>query len=103
MCIKINNVKRTLIKHRIDEQRYPLYNHGFMDLNTQYSTTGVNGINEACELLDKNVLHNDGQAFIMKMLDLINNLNDKATIKYGVPHNCEQVPSENSSIKFKNI
>ena len=100
LSIKINNVKRTLINHRIEENRYPLYNHGFLETIKQYSTTGINGLYEACEIMDYNILEESGQDFVYSILDTINKLNDKASDKYKVPHNMEQTPSENSAIKL---
>ena len=99
ISIKINNTKRFLLNKRIESNSLPLYSLKFMELNTQYSTVGVMGLNEACECMGLNILHKDGQDFISKLLDLINNLNDIATKKYNAPHNCEQVPAENSAIK----
>jgi ribonucleoside-triphosphate reductase len=100
MCIKINNVKRNLILNRIEEKRYPLYNHGFMDITKQYSTVGVTGINEACELMGFDILNEDGQSFTMSILDCVNNINNKWSEKYKAPHNTEMVPSESSAVKL---
>jgi ribonucleoside-triphosphate reductase len=100
ICIKINNVKRQLIQSRIDEHRYPLYNHGFMELNRQYSTIGITGVNEACEILGYDTLEEEGQQIIFSILDTINNINAKAEDKYKAPHNMEQVPSESSAVKL---
>jgi ribonucleoside-triphosphate reductase len=98
--IKINNTKRFLLKKRISSKSLPLYELGFMSLDTQYSTIGVTGLNEACEFMGLNILNQDGQDFIIKLLDTINTLNDKAAKKYNSPHNLEQTPSENSAIKM---
>jgi ribonucleoside-triphosphate reductase len=100
MTIKINNTKRHLVKKRIENGALPLYNLGFMDLHKQYSTVGVVGINEMCEILGYDILQEEGQQFVIKVLNIINDLNDVATKKYNAPHNLEQVPAENSSIKL---
>jgi anaerobic ribonucleoside-triphosphate reductase len=102
LSIRISNTKRHLLQRRINEGRAPLYTLGFMDLNTQYSTTGVIGINEACELMGYDILNEDGQKFVTNTLDIINKLNDVATKRYSAPHNTEQVPGENSSVKMAN-
>ena len=39
-----------------------------MDIGKQYSTCGVNGINEALEILGYNVLKQDGQEFVKQIL-----------------------------------
>lgn len=99
---KINNSKRHIIKRRIENGAQPLYSQGFMDINKQYSTCGLNGINEAITIMGYDVLHNGGVEFGLKMLDVINKTNDRLQKQYKAPHNCEQTPSENSSIKLAN-
>ena len=66
----------------------------------QYSTTGVVGLNEACEFMGMSVLEENGQQFISDIIDDINKMNDSASKQYNAPHNCEQVPAENSAIKI---
>ena len=102
MVIRINNTKRTLLKKRITTDSLPLYKLGFMSLETQYCTTGVVGLNEACEIMGYNILKKDGQGFVSAILNTINNINDKASKKYNAPFNMEQTPSENSAIKMAN-
>jgi len=97
---KVNNAKRHLIEKRIKNGNEPLYTHGFMDLSRQYSTTGVNGLNECVELMGLNILEETGQTFVLDTLDIINASNDTFQKLYNAPHNVEQVPGENSSIKI---
>lgn len=99
MSIKINNAKRELIKKRIDVHALPLYDYGFMNLQKQYATTGLNGINEAVELLGYDILTKDGQDIVLKILNLVNSINDKYDEEMKYAHNCEQTPSESSAIK----
>jgi ribonucleoside-triphosphate reductase len=47
-----------------------------------------------------NILQKDGQEFVKKLLATVNDINDIQSSKYEVPMNCEQVPSEQSSIKI---
>ena len=96
----INNAKRNIIKKRIALGAYSLYTLGFVNINTQYSTCGVNGLNECCEEMGYDVLKEDGQTFILKCLDVINKTNDEMQKRYKAPHNCEQTPSESSAIKL---
>jgi len=100
LAIRINNVKRHILQRRIDDGRAPLYDKEFMVLSRQYSTVGVIGFNEVCDFMDLDILTEEGQDFVGKILDEINNLNDIASKKYSSPHNCEQVPAENSAIKM---
>ena len=71
-----------------------------MELSKQYSTVGVNGFNECIELLGENILETNGQELAIRILDTINDVNSKFQKKYNAPHNCEQVPAENMSIKM---
>lgn len=100
MSIKINNAKRELIKKRMAVHALPLYDYGFMNLQKQYATTGLNGINEAVEILGYDILTKEGQDIVLKILNLVNSINDKYDEEMKYAHNCEQTPSENSAIKL---
>lgn len=97
---KINNAKRKIVQRRIDLGAAPLYTHGYMDITKQYSTFGVTGLYEAVNILGKDILDEDGQALVMRILEHINQWIDEAQELYHVPHNCEQVPAESSSVKL---
>lgn len=45
-------------------------------------------------------MEESGQQFGLRILDTINNANKRFEKKYNAPHNCEQVPAENMSIKM---
>lgn len=100
MCAEINHIKRHVIKKRIENGNLPLYSLGFMDLKKQYSTCGLNGINEAVEIMGYDILKEDGQNFVFDILDTVNKVNKSMEKRFGYPHNCEQTPSENSAIKL---
>lgn len=100
VCSKINNAKRKVIEKRIKNGNEPLYTYEFMDLSRQYSTVGLNGINECIELMGENILEENGQNFLIDILDAINLENKKLEKQYNAPHNVEQVPGENMSIKL---
>jgi len=100
VAAKVNHTKRTIIKKRIESGNLPLYSLGFMELSRQYSTLGVNGLNECCEIMGYNILESDGQDFVVALLETINLENDKYQKLYKTPHNCEQIPGESSSIKL---
>jgi hypothetical protein len=100
ICAKINNAKRHIIKKRIDNGNEPLYTHGYMELSKQYSTVGVNGLNECVEIMGYKILNDDGVNFALRIMNIINTANKKFEKQYDAPHNCEQVPGENMSIKI---
>ena len=100
MCAEINHIKRHVIKKRIENGNLPLYSLGFMDLKKQYSTCGLNGINEAVEIMGYDILTKEGQDFVFDILNVVNKVNKSMEKRFGYPHNCEQTPSENSAIKL---
>jgi len=97
---RVNHTKRSIIKSRIESGNLPLYSLGFMELSKQYSTLGVNGLNECVEIMGYDILNEYGQDFVIRMLNFINEENDKYQKTYKTPHNCEQIPGENVSIKL---
>ena len=103
LAAKVNHVKRHIIKKRIDNGNLPLYSLGFMDLSRQYSTCGINGVNEALEILGFDVLTEEGQGLVKRILTAINDINADMAKRFGSPHNMEQTPSENSSIKLAQV
>ncbi|MCM1532913.1 MAG: hypothetical protein NC114_11695 [Ruminococcus flavefaciens] len=97
---RINACKRKLIRKRIELNAAPLYQHGYMDLNKQYSTFGVVGINEAVNLMGLNILEETGQRLVIDLLDHISDWIDQAEKAEHAPHNVEQVPAESSAVKL---
>ena len=100
MCAEVNAIKRHIIKTRIKNGNLPLYTLGFMDINKQYSTCGLNGINEAVEIMGYDILTDEGKEFVREILETVNQVNKSQERRFGYPHNCEQTPSENSAIKL---
>jgi anaerobic ribonucleoside-triphosphate reductase len=100
VCARINNAKRKLVQKRIDNGNHPLYELGFIDIQTQYSTVGINGFNECIEILGKDILTNEGQKLGLSIIETINTENDRCSAQYKTAHNCEQIPAENVSIKL---
>lgn len=97
---KVNNAKRNIIKTRINQGVMPLYNYGFMELSKQYSTTGLNGLNEVCEIFGTDICSEEGTDMILKIMNVLNEETDGLQEYYKAPHNLEQTPSENSAIKL---
>ena len=99
-CAEINQTKRNLIKKAIKANAQPLYTLGYMDLGRQYSTFGVVGLYESLQILGMNIKSEEGKAFTLKMLDIINTTNKEMQDKFKAPHNCEQIPAENVAVKL---
>lgn len=100
VCSKVNNCKRHIVNKRIANGNAPLYTYDFMELSKQYSTVGVNGLNESLEQMGYDILTEEGTAFALKVISTINAENVRYEKQYGAPHNTEQVPGENMSIKM---
>lgn len=100
LCFKVNYTKRVIIQDKIDRGYHPLYTLGFIDINKQYLTQGVNGFNETIELMGRNPLEKDGIDFGLDIIRVANLTNNKLGRKFNVPVNIEQIPAENTSIKL---
>ena len=94
LIAKINYVKRYIVDKRIKSGNLPLYTLGFMELDRQYLTCGINGVNEAVEILGYDVLTKEGQKFVEEILTTVNDVNSKMEKEFGegIMLNCEQTP-----------
>lgn len=92
VAARINSARRKLVQKRIENGNHPLYEMGFIELQKQYSTTGINGLNEALYFLGKDVLEDDGQQLVFRIMDTINSQNIKNDNHFKFLHNVEQVP-----------
>lgn len=99
-CQTVNQAKRNIIKRTIKAGSQPLYSLGYMELKRQYSTFGVIGLYEALEILGYDITTKEGQDYVLKVLDVINTTNAELQDRYKAPHNCEQIPGENVSVKL---
>lgn len=100
VCAKVNNAKRKLVQKRIDNGNHPLYSLGFINIDTQYSTVGINGFNECVEIAGLDILSEEGQEFGLDIIQCINDENERCSKRYKTAHNVEQIPAENVSIKL---
>lgn len=100
MSQRINGVKRGILKKAIDGGMIPLYNLGYVDLKTQYSTTGVVGIYEALEILGYDIRTEAGTEFAREILQFINDVTDEASLEQKAACNVEQIPAENVAVKL---
>lgn len=97
---RINNVKRNIIKKAINDNMFPLYNLGYVDIKTQYSTTGVVGIYEALQTLGYDIKSEEGMAVAEDILSFITNTTDECSDEHKAPCNVEQIPAENVAVKL---
>ena len=93
---------REVLKEYIDAGLLPAYSQGFMDIDKQFLTIGVNGVLEAFEYLrDKRGVVTDEEypAYLKELLSFLSVSNKAALSEYGVRFNTEQIPAENLGVK----
>ncbi len=77
----------------------PLFDAGYINIERQYLTIGVNGLVEAAESLGIEINHNPRYlAFVQEVLSLIERYNKKYRSKEFM-FNCEMIPAENVGVK----
>ncbi len=77
----------------------PLFDSGYININRQYLTIGVNGLVEAAEFLGIKITDNpDYESFVQDVLGLIETYNKKYRSK-ELMFNCEMIPAENVGVK----
>lgn len=91
---------RKLIMEFHEAKMYPAYNAGYISIDKQYSTLGINGLLEAAEFLGYDITPNkDYMNFLSLILSTFKEMNQKAKEKYGFIWNSEVVPAENLGVK----
>ena len=77
-----------------------VYDAGFISLDKQFLTIGINGMAEAAEFSNLAVGNNDDyKAFVSKHLKVIYQANQDAKKEFGYMFNTEFVPAENLGVK----
>lgn len=102
-CFKINHCRRYLIKKMINDEQMPLYTHNFMNLKNQYSTLGINGLYEAVDFMELDILKQDGKNFVIEILQTLEDIVNEKIRKYEYKCNIEQIPAESTAIKFSKV
>lgn len=104
----VDRVHKYLLAHRevlkgyIDAGLLPAYTQGFMDIDKQFLTIGVNGVLEYFEYLrDKKgaVTDTEYPNYLQSLLSFLTMSNKAALSEYGVRFNTEFVPAENLGVK----
>ena len=96
---------REVVKGYIDAGLLPAYTQGFMDIDKQFLTLGVNGVLEYFEYLrDKKGIVTDKEYpdYLQSLLSFLTMSNKAALSEYGVRFNTEFVPAENLGVKNAN-
>lgn len=78
----------------------PAYTAGFMDIDKQFLTLGINGLVEAAENYGLNINNNvEYKQWVSHVLGIFKEENKKALQQYGCRFNTELVPAENLGVK----
>lgn len=94
---------RSIIKEFLDAGLLPVYDAGFISLDKQFLTVGINGMVEAAESQGIAAKPTDEyHAFVDSLLKPIYEENKKIKKETGVMFNTEFVPAENLGVKNSN-
>ena len=88
---------RALVQDYIDAKLLPVYDAGFISLDKQFGTIGINGALEALEFMA--TPKEDYKAELRIILSTIKDMNKEAYKTYGFRFNTEFVPAENLGVK----
>ncbi len=92
---------RSLIEKYLKAGLLPVYDAGFISLDKQFLTVGINGLVEAAEYLGMKIgINKEYNEFTTKILRTISNENKIAAKTTGFKFNTEFVPAENLGVKF---
>jgi len=91
---------RKLMEEYKDQGALSVYDAGFISLDKQFLTIGINGMAEAAEFSNIRVGNNEAyKNFVSKQLKVIYQANQKAKKEFGYMFNTEFVPAENLGVK----
>ncbi len=94
------HAQREIIKKLVANGMLGPYRAGFVSLDKQYSTIGINGMVEAAEYMGLKISFNDGyKSFLKEILSTITAANEITSEKLGFKINIEFVPAENLGVK----
>ena len=92
----------SIIKDFYEADMLPVYKAGFIHMNKQYLTIGVNGLTDAAEFMGISIDNNEDYCeFVNVILETINRVNRKGKTN-EIMFNTEFVPGENLSVKNYN-
>ena len=96
---KYQTAFNSIIKDFYQANMLPVYSAGFIHMNKQYLTIGVNGLTDAAEFMGIDIDNNaEYSEFVNVVLETINRVNRKDKTRELI-FNTEFVPGENLSVK----
>ena len=104
---KYHHAYNELLWDMYDANLLPAYRAGFIDLNKQYLTMGLNGLNQAAEFLGMKCNVNDKYSkFCQEIFSFFkeqNELHKVSDCNHKLTFNTEQVPAESLAVKNYNF
>ncbi len=99
---KYHTAYNTLLWDMYDAGLLPVYKAGFIDLNKQYLTIGLNGLNQAAEFLG--IKCTDNEEYKQFCQFIFNTIKEQNTLHKTkkLTFNTEQVPAESLAVKNYN-
>lgn len=87
------------LNYLLEKGMLPLFDAGYISMNRQYLTIGVNGLVEAAEFLGIEINDNPVYVnFVQEVLGLVERYNSRYRTK-DLMFNCEMIPAENVGVK----
>ena len=98
-CHKVQTAYNENLKWLQRKKMVPLFDAGYININRQYLTIGVNGLVEAAEFLGIEISDNEKyEKYVNDVLGLFEKYNYQYSSK-DVMFNCEMIPAENVGVK----
>ena len=99
LCHKVQLAYNENLKELLHNHMLPLFDAGYINIDRQYLTIGINGLVEAAEFMGLDIKPNDDyKKFVQGVLGLIETQNKAFRTKEAM-FNCEMIPAENVGVK----
>ena len=99
LCHKVQLAYNENLKDLQAHGMLPLFDAGYINIDRQYLTIGINGLVEAAEFMGLKITPNDDYLhFVQGVLGLVEKYNKQYRSK-GAMFNCEMIPAENVGVK----
>ena len=99
LCHKVQLAYNENLKDLANHGMLPLFDAGYININRQYLTIGVNGLVEAAEFMGLTINDNENyRNFVQTVLGLVEQKNKEYRSKEAM-FNCEMIPAENVGVK----
>lgn len=99
LCHKVQLAYNENLKDLQKHGMLPLFDAGYININRQYLTIGINGLVESAEFMGLKITPNDDYMhYVQGILSLIERYNKKYRTKETM-FNCEMIPAENVGVK----